>query len=131
MKIIACVDNNNGLLFNHRRLSKDRNVILDIENMTKENKFTCSEYSSHLFLNSDLKNFTVKNELPQSGYFFVEDILPKDLKNVDEIILYQWNREYPSDLKFEIDPKKYNEVDRKEFTGYSHEKITKIVLKRS
>ena len=131
MKIIACVDNNNGLLFNHRRLSKDRNVILDIENMVKENEFACSEYSSQLFLNSNLKKFTIKNELPQSGYYFAEDILPKDLENVDEIILYQWNREYPSDLKFEFDLKKYNEVDRKEFPGYSHEKITKIILKRS
>ncbi len=131
MKIIACVDNNNGLLFNHRRLSKDRNVILDIENVIKENEFACSEYSSQLFLNSKFKSFTIKNELPQGGYFFAEDILPKDLKNVDEIILYRWNREYPSDLKFEIDLKKYNEVDRKEFLGYSHEKITKIILKRS
>ena len=30
MKIIACLDDNNGLLFNNRRQSRDRVVIEDI-----------------------------------------------------------------------------------------------------
>lgn len=131
MKIIACIDNNNGILFNHRRLSKDKEVTSDILSMIAESCLVCSEYSSTLFSDSRIIITDDKMNIPKNGYYFIENIFPNDFEKSDEIILYKWNREYPSDTKFEVDMKKYVEVSETEFLGYSHEKITKIVLKRS
>ena len=36
MKVIICVDQDNGILFNHRRVSRDRRVIEQIEAENEE-----------------------------------------------------------------------------------------------
>ena len=49
MMIIACVDENNGLMFNHRRQSRDSIVCRDILQECRGKKLYMSAYSSRLF----------------------------------------------------------------------------------
>ncbi len=49
---------------------------------------------------------------------------------ITEIVLYRWNRDYPADLFFEVDLSKWELEERKEFSGYSHEKITREIYSR-
>ena len=47
---------------------------------------------------------------------------------ITEIVLYKWNRDYPADVFFEVDLSKWRLEERKDFSGYSHEKITKELI---
>ena len=49
---------------------------------------------------------------------------------ITEIVLYKWNRDYPADVIFEVDLSKWRLEERKDFSGYSHEKITKEIYNR-
>ena len=49
MKLIVCVDLNNGMLFNNRRLSRDRGLIEQIYSLVGENKLWITEFSKDLF----------------------------------------------------------------------------------
>ena len=133
MKLIICLDNNNGVLFNGRRVSKDKNVVSDIQKMITGSNLICSQYSSELFVDDITNNLIVSDkeisELTDNGYYFVENIMPSSSLKFEEVIIYKWNREYPSDLKFEFDLKDYFEVNRLDFAGNSHERITKIILR--
>ena len=57
--------------------------------------------------------------------------IPAD--KVDEIYLFQWNRDYPADVYFSLDLNSdYKKIKTEDFAGYSHEKITlEIYQKRS
>ena len=129
MTVILCVDNRFGMLFNKRRLSRDRAVTGDIIKNLSGGRLYCGEISKSLF--EENENVIVcENFLEQAGdadTCFVEDrdIAPFADK-IQKIILYHWNRDYPADVWF--DPAVLRKFPRKttvEFAGCSHEKITK------
>ena len=72
--------------------------------------------------------------LEQAGegeYCFVENTgLQAVEAKIEKIIVFWWNRHYPSDRKFDLDLSKWNKVSEEEFAGYSHEKITKEVYEK-
>ncbi len=121
MKVIVCVDDNLGILFNKRRVSKDSKIIEDI--ISNYEDIYINEYSKELFID----NYIVSDKL-EEGINFVENnsLLGMEDK-ITEVIIYYFNRKYPSDLKLELDLNKYNEVSKTEFVGSSHDKITKVV----
>ena len=49
MKIILCLDDNNGMLFNNRRQSRDRVLVEDIINNLQGEKLNIFEFSKALF----------------------------------------------------------------------------------
>lgn len=134
MKIIVAVDDNNGVLFNHRRLSKDRELkkrILDIVNASSSRLFITS-FSEKLFADEidDWENeIVVDDDMLQHAsdedYCFIEDADVGDhFENIHEIILYRWNREYPADTFFYFPEEDYQQISENEFSGYSHDTIT-------
>ena len=133
MNIIVCLDDNNGMLFNKRRQSRDKKVIEDILNTIKEDIYI-NTFSEDLFEEYlELPNIHVVDGIsPNSeSYYFVEDIDLKEYEeDINSIIIYKWNRVYPKDLTFEIDLNKYNLESEEEFVGNSHEKITKQIYKK-
>ena len=60
--LIACVDDNYGLLFNGRRVSKDETVIKKLLETIGNNKLWMSEYTSSLFQEEESKNRKEKEE---------------------------------------------------------------------
>lgn len=131
MIVILCLDDKNGLMFNNRRQSKDKLVIQDILKLIGEKKLFISSYSESLFqgLKSNLivdNNFL--SNADKEDFCFVEDNNLKDFsEKIEKIIVYRWNRMYPSDLKLEIPIQSWNLVDSFEFAGNSHDKITREV----
>lgn len=135
MILIVCIDDDNGMGFNRRRQSSDRVIIEEIVRMSAGKKLWVDPYSVSLFPEgTDLhihKNFL---SLANKGDFcFVEcvDVGPW-IGKAEEIVIFRWNRKYPSDVKFPchmllLGWKRYS---TKELIGNSHKRITMEAYKR-
>ena len=53
MILITCVDNNNGMLFNNRRVSRDRKVIEDIGKFVGDCEILITAFSEELFIEDE------------------------------------------------------------------------------
>lgn len=135
MIIIACVDDNLGLLFNNRRQSRDGILIKDILDFIGNKILWINTYSKQLF--PEQENIIVSenfiDEANEGDFCFIEDIdVKKYVDKIEKIILYFWNREYPADRKFDINLDDWILTHEKDFEGSSHEKITqKIYIRRN
>lgn len=131
MIVILCLDDKKGMMFNNRRQSKDKFVIQDILKLVDGKKLFISSYSESLFqgLESNLIiDDDFLNNVAKEDYCFVENNNLKDFsEKIEKIIVYKWNRIYPSDLKLEIPIQDWNLIDSFEFAGNSHDKITREV----
>ena len=132
MKVIVCVDDNFGILFNKRRQSRDAAVIADIYKMT--GTLWVHPFSDKLFSDYGGQVVTDEEFLKKAGagdICFVENqcLLPYKDK-IEQIILYKWNRKYPSDFKLDLDLQEWQIIETKEFVGTSHEKITRETYQR-
>lgn len=132
MKVIICLDDNGGMLFNNRRQSRDKEVLKDIINNLKGKKLHISPFSEKLFADYS-ENVIVDedflNEASENDVCFVENKPLKDVSGISEITVYKWNRIYPSDLKCDIDFSLYTLVESVDFKGFSHDKITRETYK--
>lgn len=124
MKIIVCLDDNGGMLFNERRQSRDRIVCEDIINSLNGEKLFISAFSELLF-DGFLDRISVCEDFLQKGNICFVENQSLSQCNADEVVVYKWNRVYPADFYCDIDFSKYSLSDQTEFEGYSHEKITK------
>ena len=64
---------------------------------------------------------------------FVENrALSAYAERIKKLIIYRWNRHYPSDMTFDIEPEKegFRLLHTEDFEGNSHEKITKEIYVR-
>lgn len=135
MKIIVCLDDHNGMMFNNRRQSQDRKVREDMMQLSLP--IMMNLYSYKMFEKEYTKNIIVQEELPvlkEDCYLFIENQDVKTYEDqITEIIVYYWNRTYPSDLKWMIDltSKQWQVVSVTEFQGSSHDNITKTVYMRN
>ena len=124
MNLIVCIANNNGIMFNKRRVSKDALLIERLKGITKENKVYVSEYSKPLFEGFD--NLVLSNEnLTNNDIYFLENEGYNG--NIDKIIIYKWNRDYPADKYFDIDLSSYELISTQDFQGSSHDLITEEI----
>ena len=130
MIAIVCVDDNNGMMFNHRRQSQDRVLREHVLREADGEVVWMNAYSAKQFADAEPSRLKVcENFLEQAGngeFCFVED---QDLRpymdRTREIILYKWNRVYPADFRFEVDLSSRKLEESEEFAGLSHEKITR------
>lgn len=124
MNLIVCIANNNGIMFNKRRVSKDALLIERLKGITKENKIYVSEYSKPLFDGFDNLVLSIEN-LTNNDFYFLEN---EDYNgNIDKIIIYKWNRDYPADKYFDIDLSSYELISTQDFQGSSHDLITEEI----
>lgn len=132
MKIIMCLDDKQGMLFNNRRQSRDRLVRQDIIDSLQGAGLWMNAYSYQQFGDVDQSRIMVNEEfLNQAGegdYCFVENrkLSPYETK-ISKLIIYYWNKIYPADLYLDLDLSGWREVSCLEFKGNSHEKITKKI----
>jgi len=136
MILIACVDDGFGMMFNHRRQSQDRVLRDHIIALTSGKQLWMNHYSAKQFdgvagqINTD---DSCLSEAAPGDYCFVEDEDVTQYEQwIEKIILYKWNRKYPSDLKFGIPLKEHGWVLSRstDFAGSSHDKITEEVYTR-
>ena len=138
MRIIAVIDDGGGLMFNRRRQSQDRILRERILRLSDGARLWMNAYTRKQFDDAEAaERIQVDEDFLQKAadgdYCFVENapVLPA-LDRVESVILFRWNRAYPSDMKFDVDlsapPWTLAETD--EFPGSSHEKITEEVYIR-
>lgn len=134
MVLIVCVDDHNGLSFNNRRISSDTAVVQDIIKVADSKIITISAYSAFLF--HDFRDsIEVREDVfgSASAVCFAEagDFL-SIIDNVHKLIVYKWNRCYPSDRKFPLDAYKSRMrlESTEDITGSSHPCITREVYIR-
>ena len=133
MQVVVCIDDNNGMMFNHRRLSKDRVVIDRIVESTKEKRLFINTYSCELF--EKVKNVVACTDfLYQAGendICFVEsDSLLEFESKIDKLTVYRWNRSYPADFYFDLPLDKWKLVKCSDLAGNSHDRITEEIYTR-
>ncbi len=130
MKLIVCVDERNGMLFNKRRQSRDRLLIADIMNLAQGSNIWINSFSQNLFESEKVKvSEDEMSNLGKEDFCFIENIKPSSLEEkADEIIIYHWNRMYPADEFFDINlEENWAFLSEYEFEGSSHEKITRRI----
>lgn len=129
MILITCVSNDMGVSFNKRRQSRDAVLCSDILEMVGDGSLRIHPQSEILFPGT--KTLAVSEEYLQnagSGDFcFYEGSGEIPWGEVDSIVMYRWNRDYPSDVFFVV-PKGYRLSEKTEFCGKSHPEITKEIL---
>ena len=133
MKLIVCIDLENGMLFNNRRQSKDKILIEHIYKLIGNKKIWISDFSRDLFEEDKYNLFEIEcfEKIKENDYVFIENISPKILEDrINEIIIFNWNRKYPADLYFDISLENWKLEYEIEIEGFSHEKITQKIYKR-
>lgn len=134
MIIILAVDDKGGMLFNRRRQSQDHELRKRILEITHGKSLWMNHYSEKQFSTENTSSLKIDDDfLTKAGvgeYCFVESnsVLPH-IKKIEKIILFKWNRRYPSDFYFDIDlsDSKWTLETTNEFQGLSHEKITEEI----
>lgn len=137
MIAVVCVDEENGMMFHGRRQSQDRILRENLIRECGENILHMNEYSAKMFKENVGTQMVVSEDFlcdAKTGEFcFVENRDIGDfLQKLESVILYKWNRRYPADFYLSISFPSENWVLERteEFTGSSHEKITKEVYKK-
>ena len=132
MKLIVCLDDRGGMAFNQRRQSRDRALIADVLRTAKDSQLYLTPYSFPLFEEqlplgnrNPIVTETPAAACPPNGYCFWELTSPESLENVDELIVYRWNRHYPADVHFSLPTEDFTPMESYDFKGSSHEKITR------
>jgi hypothetical protein len=128
MKLIVCLDDNKGMMFNKRRQSRDRALIENVIELCKGKKIYTNKYSAKLFPENTAE---ICEDIGDVGnaYCFAEDFTVNE-EYADEIIVYKWNRIYPADTYFNIDIENWSLIETVDFEGSSHEKITREIYRR-
>ena len=129
MILIVCIETNYGMLFNKRRISQDSILNKRILMQYSDHTIWMNDYTASMFYPTP-KNVKVDHD-------FLKKMLPNDVcivenipisqslaEEFDQLIIYNWNRHYPSDLKLSISFTPWNLKSVEDFIGSSHEKIT-------
>ena len=132
MHVIVCVDNQNGMLFNRRRQSRDRAVIADILQNKENRTLYISSFSRDLLPDATVCPSCPEHAQEDAVYFVEDQPLTPMLHHITKITVYRWNRDYPGDFYLDIDPLQagFHVASQTDFPGYSHDKITKEVYVR-
>ncbi len=136
MIVAICVDDKMGMTLFGRRQSKDRILRERLINRCENCRLLMNSYSRTQF-EEDFPFVVSETFLEDAGegdVCFVEnrDITPF-LEKTEKIILYKWNRHYPSDVKFTVSLEESGFVlfESFDFAGSSHENITEEIWIRT
>lgn len=135
MTVFVCLDDNNGMLFNSRRQSRDKAVIEDMLRYAGDEKIRMNPYSAKLFEGA-ADRIVIEEDfsggLPEGSFCFLENMPVKPWEDsVETVVAYCWNRVYPADTWLDIDLEhSWEVVDSIEFGGNSHEEITRKTYRR-
>lgn len=130
MTIVVCLDDRNGMSFNKRRQSSDRELRRRLLTVTAGVPLWMTAYSAKQFTEASVAVTEDFSEAAAGEYVFFENTDPTALlSRAKRLIVYRWNRVYPSDTVFPLEAFVGDRAPSTvyEFTGYSHEKLTEEV----
>ena len=133
MKIVICLDEQNGYMFNNRRQSMDKKLRQRLISLLDGKPLWMSEYTKKQF--DEEGNYVVdndyENKAAETDFCFIED-KGFSLEDCNEVWIFRWKRKYPYDKKFEVDLSKEGFVKEnvQKFEGSSHDEIKFEIYKR-
>lgn len=137
MIAIVCLDDKNGMSFNHRRQSRDACLRREILALARGRRLWMVPYSAGQFDPEDAGRLSVSEtfleEAAPGDYVFVEDRpLAPFAERLEQLIIFRWNRVYPGDqyLDLPLAGGPWHKAESRDFPGKSHEKITMEVYTR-
>ncbi len=135
MIAIICIDEKGGMCFNKRRQSQDRVLRERLLALTAGGRLWMTPYSQKQFADCTAPQICVSDtpweDASVGEYCFVETCDPKQFEDrIEQLIVYGWNRTYPSDLRCSMALDGWKKVRSAEFAGSSHERITEEVFGR-
>ena len=130
MILIVCIDDEGGLLFNHRRVSRDTALMEEMGSYVGE-RLWIQPFSEKLVKEMGLPyrvSEKLLTEAQRGDYCFVENLALEPYRDqIEQLIVYHWNRKYPSDFKIDLSLRDFTLLSTTEFKGKAHEKITKEI----
>ena len=133
LTLCVALDDAGGMTFCGKRQSRDR-VMLSEMFATFGTPIYVAPYSVSILTSFAGKYVAADNpafSAPSGGVVFLERGSVKAIiDDVETLVIYRWNRKYPSDGKIDIDLSEWRVERATEFVGSSHDKITKITMKR-
>lgn len=134
MTLVLCLDDECGMMFNHRRQSRDRVLVDELLKTVGDRRLFVSPYSAALFPPDAACVTRAEDPCAEAGeddLVFVEDTDPTAAwEKVTTLIIYRWNRAYPADTYFTCDLAGFRMTDVDAFEGSSHELINKEIWKK-
>lgn len=133
MKIIICLDKQNGYMFCKRRQSMDRVLRQKLISLLGDKKLWMSQYTKKQF--TEEGNYVVDDLYEENAhvddYCFIED-KGYDLAKCDEVWIFRWDKKYPFDKSFDADALKtdFSLESASVFSGSSHDEILLEIYKR-
>ena len=126
MNIIVCIDDDKGMLFNKRRVSRDSKVIEKIYDIVGSDKLWIAEFSKALFVENVIVDNQMLDRAGKGDFCFIENLeLEPYIDRVEKLYVFNWNRSYPSDFKLDIEYRRlFIKEEEVELVGTSHEKVT-------
>ena len=134
MTCYVCLDDKNGMRFNHRRQSRDAMVLADMQAQISD-VLTIDPASEALIAEARIPYAIAPDaltELPEDAHFFLEFRNAREALVADTLVVYRWNRHYPADARWDVafSEEGYALTETSEFPGKSHDTITKEVYTR-
>ncbi len=129
MKIIVCLDDRDGMLFNRRRQSRDSALVEDILQITAGSRLWMDSYSAAMFPDTVGEEHFLEKAGEQDFCFLERADISEYARRVTGVIIYRWNRVYPFEVRFPtgLFADRWRLVSRENFPGNSHEIITREV----
>lgn len=125
MTLIVCLDDNNGMMFGAKRQSRDSVLTERILKITEGKNLVLSPYSAPLF--QEKKDLVITDDPAASASgedFLLIENTPLPESGFDTLLIYRWNRRYPSTRFFTLPTEGYKLTERVDFAGSSHDCIT-------
>lgn len=130
MKTMAlCIDKENGRSFYGRRTSSDREVrkrLLDMCDTLYVDSYTAAQFTED-YGKEKLRVVDDPTEIDEGMAFIELQDIPED---TDRIIIFQWPKKYPADRFLDFRFSGWRKVEKEEFPGYAHEKVTMNIWER-
>lgn len=135
MIVFLCLDQKSGMAFHQRRQSLDRAIRADLLTAAAGRPVWMTPYSARQFTEPEAVlriSDAPLQEAEREGLCFVEfPPLSAALDRIDTLVVYRWNRIYPTDQRLDLDLNaSFRLVSSTDIPGHSHEKITKEVYLR-
>ena len=134
MKTIVCIDDKFGVSFDGKRQSRDRVLIEDLMDFIGCSRLIISPFSATLFDGLAVEINDAPFDVAQADDFVFCEAggLLAHLERINEVIIYKWNRTYPRDVLLDLLPWEhgFKLIDRFDFVGSSHKKITREVYRK-
>lgn len=131
MKVILCIDDQGGVRFAGHRLTQDRLQRQDVIKRYRSAGFCMKKETASLYGLEESEKIHYVHDWNEArsyeGWWICEDVaFLRWIDQLEELVLYRWNRRYPSDERFQMSMvlPLWRCVDQYRLEGSSHAEIS-------